>query len=145
MIGEEIIHLVCPVCGGGAVIPATTTFLNPWPCSLDSDCEGYMTLDTFRPGTPKRPVTLTVLLPEPEAELIEEIHRDDPLFIPKVLLYGLCRRSIYQFLRNDDPAVAYAGVDLAEPGGDRTAVTVVDCVEGRITLTEEEEPDDGHE
>lgn len=50
-----------------------------------------------------RPVEVVVQLPESLAEGVEEVQRDDPEFLNKVIRYGLARRAMFQELdRNRD-------------------------------------------
>lgn len=46
----------------------------------------------------ERLVTITVRLPEPEAELAELLERVDPSFFRRLVQYGLLRRQIYRHL-----------------------------------------------
>ena len=49
-----------------------------------------------------REVTLAVRLPHDIADQAEEVHKADPEFLERVVLYGLTRRSIYHQLRSRD-------------------------------------------
>lgn len=54
-----------------------------------------------------RPVEVVVQLPESLAEGVEEVQRNDPEFLNKVIRYGLARRAMFQELdrnRDDLPA-----------------------------------------
>lgn len=44
-------------------------------------------------------VQLNVRLPRDIAAQVEEVQRNDPEFLSRVVLYGLTRRSIYRHLR----------------------------------------------
>jgi hypothetical protein len=46
-----------------------------------------------------RPVELVVNLPEGVAEEVEEVRRTDPEFLSEVIVYGLCRRTIFEELQ----------------------------------------------
>lgn len=53
-----------------------------------------------------RSVQLQVRLPHEIADQAEEVQREDPDFLSRVVLYGLTRRSIYRHLHEtgtDDP------------------------------------------
>ena len=53
-----------------------------------------------------RPVELVVNLPEGVAEEVEEVRQTDPEFLSEVIVYGLCRRTIFNELqrtRADSP------------------------------------------
>jgi len=45
-------------------------------------------------------VQLNVRLPRDVAEQAEEVQKNDPEFLSRVVLYGLTRRSIYRALRS---------------------------------------------
>lgn len=49
-----------------------------------------------------RSVQLSVRLPRDIAAQAEEVQRDDPEFLSRVVLYGLTRRSIYRHLRQHE-------------------------------------------
>ncbi len=52
-----------------------------------------------------RSVQLSVRLPRDIADQAEEVQKNDPEFLSRVVLYGLTRRSIYRHLReNHDDA-----------------------------------------
>ncbi len=54
-----------------------------------------------------RSVKLSVRLPRDIAAQAEQVQKDDPEFLSRVVLYGLTRRSIYRQLReHDDPTVS---------------------------------------
>ncbi len=53
-----------------------------------------------------RSVQLNVRLPREIAQQAEEVQREDPEFLSRVVLYGLTRRSIYRHLRERGDAVA---------------------------------------
>ncbi len=44
-------------------------------------------------------VQLEVRLPREVAEQAEEVQKNDPEFLSRIILYGLTRRSIYRHLR----------------------------------------------
>ena len=46
-----------------------------------------------------RSLQITVKLPHDIAEQAEEVQKEDPEFLSRVVLYGLTRRSIYHQLR----------------------------------------------
>ena len=43
-----------------------------------------------------RPVELVVNLPEGLAEEVEEVRQIDPEFLSDVIVYGICRRTIFK-------------------------------------------------
>ncbi len=45
-----------------------------------------------------RPVKLVVNLPEGLAEEVEEVRQTDPEFLSDVIVYGICRRTIFNEL-----------------------------------------------
>jgi len=45
-----------------------------------------------------RPVELVVNLPEGLAEEVEEVRQTDPEFLSDVIVYGICRRTIFNEL-----------------------------------------------
>jgi len=47
-----------------------------------------------------RSVQITVMLPNDIAEEAEEVQKEDPEFLSRVVLYGLTRRSIFYQLRD---------------------------------------------
>ena len=49
-----------------------------------------------------RDVTLTVWLPSDVAEQAEEVQATDPESLQKIVLYGLTRRWVYQYLSEKD-------------------------------------------
>ena len=51
-------------------------------------------------------IDLKVQLPRDIAEQALEVHRNDPDFLARVILYGLTRRSIYRHLRERSAAGA---------------------------------------
>lgn len=54
-----------------------------------------------------RPVELTLHLPEPLAERVEEVRQRDPEFLARIIRYGLIRRTVYEELSrswNAEPA-----------------------------------------
>lgn len=46
-----------------------------------------------------RPVELVVNLPEGLVEEVEQVRRTDPEFLRDVIVYGLCRRTIFEELQ----------------------------------------------
>lgn len=46
-----------------------------------------------------RPVEVVLHLPEDLAEDVEEVQRNDPDFLNKLIQYGLTRRAMFQELR----------------------------------------------
>lgn len=50
-------------------------------------------------------VQLNVRLPRDVAAQAEEVQKTDPEFLSRVVLYGLTRRSIYDHLRHQTPAL----------------------------------------
>ncbi len=53
-----------------------------------------------------RPVEIVLQLPEPLAESAEEVCRNDPEYLRRVVSYGLVRRAVYEEL---DRTVAVPG------------------------------------
>ena len=47
-----------------------------------------------------RTVEIKVKLPEDIADQAEQVGRDDPEFLSRVVLYGLTRRSLYRQIRD---------------------------------------------
>lgn len=45
-----------------------------------------------------RPVELVVNVPEGLVEEVEEVRQTDPEFLSEVIVYGLCRRTIFEEL-----------------------------------------------
>ncbi len=46
-----------------------------------------------------RPVELVVNLPEGLVDEVEEVRQTDPEFLSDVIVYGLCRRTIFEELQ----------------------------------------------
>ena len=46
-----------------------------------------------------RPVELVVNLPEELVDEVEEVRQTDPEFLSDVIVYGLCRRTIFEELQ----------------------------------------------
>jgi len=53
-----------------------------------------------------RSVQINVRLPRDMAAHAEEVQRNDPEFLSRVILYGLTRRSIYRHLRGQEAVPA---------------------------------------
>ena len=62
-----------------------------------------------------RSVQLSVRLPRDIAEQAEEVQAQDPVFLSRVVLYGLTRRSIYRHLRENDGDVTATAVEATPP------------------------------
>lgn len=62
-----------------------------------------------------RSVQLSVRLPRDIAAQAEEVQRNDPEFLSRVVLYGLTRRSIYRHLRKNDEADGEQVMEAARP------------------------------
>lgn len=62
-----------------------------------------------------RSVQLSVRLPRDIAAQAEEVQKNDPEFLSRVVLYGLTRRSIYEHLRQGDAAESPSEVEIAGP------------------------------
>jgi hypothetical protein len=57
-----------------------------------------------------RPVELVVNLPEGLVDEVEEVRQTDPEFLSDVIVYGLCRRTIFEELqRTRRGDVGFAG------------------------------------
>jgi hypothetical protein len=56
---------------------------------------------------------ITVKLPHDIAEQAEQVQKEDPEFLSRVVLYGLTRRSIYHQLR--ERSQDRSSVDLPSP------------------------------
>lgn len=50
-----------------------------------------------------RNVTLTIRLPDEIADQLVELQEHDPVYLARIVQYGLLRRSIYRHLRNRGP------------------------------------------
>ena len=46
-----------------------------------------------------RPIELVVNVPEGLVEEVEEVRQTDPEFLSEVIVYGLCRRTIFHELQ----------------------------------------------
>lgn len=62
-----------------------------------------------------RSVQLSVRLPRDIAAQAEEVQKNDPEFLSRVVLYGLTRRSIYRHLRRTDEAEGDQVLEGAQP------------------------------
>ncbi len=57
-----------------------------------------------------RPVELVVNLPEGLVDEVEAVRQTDPEFLSDVIVYGLCRRTIFEELRRTRRSdVGFAG------------------------------------
>lgn len=62
-----------------------------------------------------RSVQLSVRLPRDIAAQAEEVQKNDPEFLSRVVLYGLTRRSIYRHLRKNDDTSDDSVMEAAQP------------------------------
>ena len=61
-----------------------------------------------------RSVQLNVRLPRDIAAQAEEVQKNDPEFLSRVVLYGLTRRAIYRHLRENGEPGASLGDDTPQ-------------------------------